>query len=82
MFFERQFMKYEPTSAEFSTRASFSIISRVARAAHVQNGLPPNVVPWAPGENADATKSFARIAEIGTPPPRALALVTISGSIP
>ena len=48
----------------------------------VANGLPPKVLPWLPGPNADATSSVARVAPMGTPLARALASVMTSGATP
>ena len=41
--------------------------------------LPPKVVAWSPGRNAEATSARAQHAPIGTPLPSALAIVTTSG---
>ena len=57
-----------------------SPISASAAAQH--SGFPPNVVPWDPIVNAFATSSVAQIAPIGTPPPIAFAIDTMSGFTP
>ena len=54
--------------------------ARVARAADMASGWPPNVLPWSPGTKAAATSARAQQAPTGMPLPSALAMVTTSGS--
>ena len=56
--------------------------ARVARAADMARGCPPKVLPWSPGTKAAATSARAQHAPTGMPLPRALAMVTTSGSMP
>src|SRR5690606_24828372 len=62
--------------------SSASITASTARAAAVASGWPPKVVAWSPGSKAAATSRLAQQAPIGTPLPRALAIVTTSGTTP
>ena len=75
-------MSCSPRVTAASSRPSFSIVSITARAAAQATGLPPNVVPWLPGSSSVAAPPRAIVAPIGMPPPRPLARVTMSGTIP
>ena len=55
------------------------IFLKAAPATAVTIGFPPKVVPWSPGLKLCATFSVQSIAPIGSPPPSALAMVTMSG---
>ena len=66
----------------FNTPDSISgvfIFLNAAPATAVTIGLPPKVVPWSPGLKLCANFSVQSMAPIGSPPPSALAMVTISG---
>ena len=55
----------------------------MARAAAVATGLPPKVVPcWPADSSEDVSGPKVMSAPIGKPPPRPLARVTASGTIP
>src|SRR5678815_2511141 len=71
-----------PMEAARSGRRSSIRVANTVTPTAVTNGLPPNVEPWVPGVNADATLSVASVAPIGTPLASALARVMMSGSIP
>ncbi len=59
------------------------IVSRTARAAAALMAFPPNVDPCEPGANAGTPGWSSRIiAPIGSPPPKPLANVMMSGRIP
>ena len=57
-------------------------MSMTASAAAAHTGLPPNVVPWVPGVNSFAASPCAMTAPSGSPPPRPLARVMTSGTMP
>ena len=55
----------------------------MASAAAVATGLPPKVVPcWPADSSEDVSGPKVTSAPIGNPPPRPLASVTASGTIP
>ena len=54
----------------------------IVQPAAAQIGLPPNVVACAPAVNTNCVFSLNKVAPIGKPPAKPLAVDTISGSIP
>ena len=71
-----------PNTSARRTRSSAASTRSTARAAAVQTGLPPKVLPCRPGVNSSAAGPTARHAPIGSPPPSPLARVTTSGVMP
>src|SRR5579885_3594996 len=70
-----------PSRAARAGRSWASTSRNTASAAAQASGFPPKVVPWSPGSKTE-TASLATTAPMGMPPPRPLASVMISGSIP
>ena len=70
--------------------AAFSVTSLIHSSVSLENtlmapaqqtGLPPKVEPWLPGIKISFTFSPSMVAPRGSPPPRPLAVLTISGVI-
>lgn len=78
----RSFIQRAPRSREFSTSLSFFMMSRTAQPEAVTRGFPPNVVPWDPGVITLEISSVDVTAPMGAPPPRAFAMVIMSGTTP
>ena len=55
---------------------------RMLSAPAQQTGLPPKVEPWLPGVSTSCTFSPSNVAPSGRPPPRPLAVETMSGVMP
>ena len=71
-----------PSAAACSSRPSAAMVrARPARRRRT-TGLPPKVVPCWPGLNRSAAAPMPMQAPIGRPPPRPLARVTTSGTMP
>ena len=74
--------KYLPSSKDFAARFSSRRTSIDAIATTHPRGFPPNVDPWLPGLKTPNMSLFAATALTGkTPPPRALPIIMISGSM-
>ena len=71
-----------PISLAWATTPSLFMTSRTAHPALHTSGFPPKVVPWVPGVMTAEMPSVVVTAPMGVPPPRALAMVMISGTTP
>ncbi len=58
------------------------MVSSTASAAAQATGFPPNVLPWSPLRSTVPAAPSPMHAPIGSPPPRPLARVSTSGTIP
>ena len=65
-----------------SSSPSLSIVSMAASAAAHASGLPPKVPPRPPGWTVSIRSARPVTAAMGRPPPRLLAVVTMSGTTP
>src|SRR5262249_12724162 len=71
-----------PIDSAWARKSRSAIVSRAATAAAQARGLPPNVVPCAPGVKTGAMRWVVQSAPIGTPPPSAFASAMMSGVTP
>src|SRR5690606_26881735 len=71
-----------PAAAARCSTPSSKSASSTAKPARAARKLPPKVEAWVPGSKARATRSVAKAAPMGTPPPRPFARVQMSACTP
>ena len=80
--FESSNLRVSSISLFLDRRFSLSRTDIAASADAQAIGFPPNVLPWLPGSNSFVESPIAIIAPSGNPPPKPLARVMTSGTIP